>query len=94
MFDRDVLRLLLQQRIEQKGVLKLHSLLFARCLDLLDFAVGQRLRVVENTADERGLAVIDVANKHHSETTGLIDGLQIADCGLRIGNGHLLHFGL
>ena len=65
--DRDVLLLLLEQRIEQEGVLELHPLLADSRLDLLDLAVGQRLGVVENATDERGLAVIDVADEDDAE---------------------------
>ncbi len=65
--DRDVLLLLLEQRIEQEGVFKLHPLLAARRLDLLDLAVRQRLRVVENAADKRGFAVIDMADEDDAE---------------------------
>ena len=89
--DRDVLLLLLEQRIEQEGVFKLHPLLAARRLDLLDLAVGQRLRVVEDAADERGLAVIDVADEDDAEALEIGGvGLRIADCGLRIGCGRHL----
>ena len=42
--DRDVLLLLLEQRIEQEGILELHPLLATGRLDLLDLAVGQRVR--------------------------------------------------
>ena len=66
--NRDVLLLLFKERIKKERILKLHAFFLTRRLDLLHFAIRQRFRVVENTANERGLAVIDVADENDAET--------------------------
>jgi hypothetical protein len=57
---RDVLRLLLQQGVQEERVLKLHPLGPARGLDALLLAVGHRVGVEEQAADQGRLAVVDV----------------------------------
>ena len=59
---RDVLRLLLQERVHQERVLKLHSLRPAGGLDPLRLALRNGMRVEEEPADQRGLAMINVAD--------------------------------
>ena len=66
--DRDVLLLLLRERIEHKGVFERLALRRATRCEALDLALGQRSRFVENPADQRGLAVIDVADKNDLQT--------------------------
>ena len=61
--DRDVLLLLLGERIKHKGVFERFSARCARFAKAFDFALGQRIRVRQNPTDQRGLAVIDVADK-------------------------------
>jgi hypothetical protein len=62
---RDVLRLLLEQRVHEEGILKLHPLGLAGGLDALGLAVGNRVGVEEEPADQGRLSVVDVA--HHDE---------------------------
>jgi hypothetical protein len=64
----DILLLLLEQRIEQKGVFKLHPLLAAGLLDLLHLSFRQRFCVVENATDEGGFPVIHMADENDFET--------------------------
>ncbi len=75
---RDVLRLLLQQGVEQEGVFEFHSLRLAGGLDLLGLAVGQGVGVEEKPADQGGLAMVDVADDHE---------LQMVRAGRRGGGG-------
>ena len=63
--DRNVLLLLLDQRIEQKGIFKFHPLSRARLLHHVDLPCGQRVRILQNPADERGFSMIDVADENN-----------------------------
>jgi len=71
--DGDVLFLFLEQCIEQKRVLKFHPLLLTCRLNLLDLPFRQRVCVVEDPANERGLAVIDVADEDDAKTLSVYD---------------------
>ena len=62
--DRNVLFLLLEQRIEQKGIFKFYPLSRARLLHHLDLPCRQRVRILQNPADERGFSMIDVPDEH------------------------------
>ena len=64
---RDVLRLLLEQGVHQEGVFELHPLGLARGLDPLGLAVGHRVRVEEEPADQGRLAVVDVPDDDEVE---------------------------
>ena len=72
--DRDVLLLLLQQRVEQEGVFEVHALRRASLLDLLDLAVRQRVRVEQQPPDQRRLAMIDMADNDDLELLGVFVG--------------------
>ena len=61
--DRDVLFLLLEQGVEQKREFKFHPFRRARLFDHVDLSVGQRIGVVQDATNERGLAVIYVAHE-------------------------------
>ena len=60
--DGDVLFLLFDQGVEEEGVFELHAFDRAVLADLLHLAVGQGVGVMEEAADEGGLAVVDVAD--------------------------------
>ena len=76
--DRDVLFLLLEQRVEQKRKFKFHPFRRTRLLHHLDLPFRKRVRVLQNPADQRGLAVVNVTDKNN-----LYRQLWIVDCGLR-----------
>ena len=63
--DRDVLFLLFEQRIEQKSKLKFHPFRRARLLHHLDFSLRQGVRVLQNPADQRGLAMINMTDENN-----------------------------
>ena len=65
--DGDVLFLFLEQGIEEKRELELHVFRRARALHLLEFPFGKGIRVVQNSADESRLAVIDVADEDDTQ---------------------------
>ena len=60
--DGDVLFLLFDQGVEEERVFELHAFDRAVLADLLHLAVGQGVGVMEEAADEGGLAVVDVAD--------------------------------
>ncbi len=62
--DSDVLLLLLEQRIEQESEFKFHPLSSAGLFNLVDLAFWKRTGVVQNPANERGLAVVNVADEN------------------------------
>ena len=62
--DRDALRALVLERVEQERVLERLGGARAQRLHLLELALGQRVGVGEQPADDRALAVIDVAADH------------------------------
>ena len=66
--DRDVLVLLLGERIKDKSVLERPALRRARLLQALEFPVWERPRLSKNSPDKRGLAVIDVTDKNDLQT--------------------------
>jgi len=61
--DRDVLLLLLEQRIEKKRVLEFHPFLTTCRLDLFDFSLRQGTRVVKYSPDQGRFAVVDMSDK-------------------------------
>ncbi len=61
--NRNVLLLLLEQGVEHESKLKFHPFRRARLLHHVDLSFRQRIRVVQNAPDERGLAVINVADE-------------------------------
>ena len=67
---RDVLGLLLEQGVEQEGVLELHPLGLAGGLDALGLAFRHGVGVEEEAADQGGLAVVDVADDDQEEVIG------------------------
>jgi hypothetical protein len=80
--DRDVLFLLLEQSIEQKRELKFHSFRRASLLHHVHLSVGQRIGVVQDATDERGLSVIDVAGENDAKRQLRVDtGYWILDTG-------------
>ena len=60
--DGDVLFLLFDQGVEEEGVFEFHAFDRAVLADLVHLAVGQGVGVMEEAADEGGLAVVDVAD--------------------------------
>ena len=60
--DGDALRLLVLERVEQERVLEGPRVLRAHRLDLIELALGQRAGVGHEPADDRALAVVDVAD--------------------------------
>jgi hypothetical protein len=74
--DRDALRALVLERIEQKRILEGLGRARAERTHLLELAVGQRMRIRQQPADDRAFAVIDVsadddihALAHHQRST-------------------------
>ncbi len=65
--DRHPLVALGLQRVHQEGPFERHAAPLADRLDRLELALGQGPRVVEQPADQRRLAVIDVAHDHDLE---------------------------
>ena len=65
--DRDVLVALGLQRVHQIGPLERHAAALRDVRELLELAVGQRAGVVEQTADERGFAVVHVPDDDETE---------------------------
>ncbi len=68
--DGDALLLFFKKRIEQEGVLELFALLPANGLHLFQLAIRERTGVGIETAQQGGLAVIDVPDN---------DDVQISD---------------
>ena len=65
--DRDALRLLVLQGVEQERILERLRVALAVSLDLLELALRQRAGVGKQTADDRALAVIDMAGDHEAQ---------------------------
>jgi hypothetical protein len=63
--DRNVLLLLFEQRIEQERKFKFHPLSRAGLLYFIDFPFWKRASVVQNPANERGLAMINMAHENN-----------------------------
>ena len=72
--DGDVLLLLFDQGVEEEGVFELHAFDRAVLADLLHLAVGQGVGVMEEAADEGGLAVVDVADDDDVHLAMVFDG--------------------
>ena len=72
--DGDVLFLLFDQGVEEEGVFELHAFDGTVLTNLLDLAVRQGVGVVEETADEGGLAVVDVADDDDVHLAMVFDG--------------------
>jgi len=72
--DGDILFLLFNERVEKESIFKLHAFDGTVLTNLLDLAVGQRVGVVEETADEGGLAVVDVADDDDVHLAMVFDG--------------------
>ena len=68
--DGDALGLLVLERVEQEGVLERLRVELALGPDLLELALGQRVGVGQQSADDRALAVIDVADDHDVHPLG------------------------
>ena len=68
--DGDVLVALGLERVHQVGPLERHAAALGDFLELLELALGQRAGVVEQPADERGLAVVHVADDDDFELFG------------------------
>ena len=66
--DRDVLLLLLGERIKDKGVFERLALRRARLPQAVDFPVGERIGLGQNSADQRGFTVIDVTDENDLQT--------------------------
>ena len=64
--DRDVLRLLLKQRIQEEGVLKRHPLLPAGLFHRLQLPLRQGIRVRQQPANQGGFSVVHMAHHHNS----------------------------
>ena len=60
--NRDILLLFLDQGVEQKSIFELHAFGGTVLTDLFDLTVRQGVGVVEEAADEGGLAVVDVTD--------------------------------
>ena len=65
--DGDVLVALGLQRVHQVGELERHAAALRNRDELFVLAVGQRAGVVEEPADERGFAVVDVPHDDEPE---------------------------
>ena len=63
-FDRDALRLLVLERVEQEGVFKGLRVALAVGADSLELALREAARLREEPADDGALAVVDVAGDH------------------------------
>ena len=72
--DGDVLFLLFDQGVEKEGVFEFHAFGRAVLADLVHLAVGQGVGVMEESADEGGLAVVDVADDDDVHLTGVFGG--------------------
>lgn len=73
--NRDVLVTLGLECIHQVRPLERHAAALGNFLKLVQFAIGQRTRVVEQPAHKRGLAVISMPDDHDFELLGRDDGL-------------------
>ena len=73
--DRDALVLLVRQRVEQERVLERLARPLALAPDRFELALRQRVRVGEQPADDRALAVIDVADDDDVEVLAFGRGL-------------------
>ena len=62
--DGDALGLLVLERVEQEGILERLRVELALGADLLELPLGKRAGVGQQAADDRALAVIDVADDH------------------------------
>jgi hypothetical protein len=62
-----VLRLLLEERIQEERILEGHAFGLAGGLDALGVALRHGLRVEQQPPDQGGLAVVDVADHHEIE---------------------------
>ena len=65
--DGDALVALGLERVHQERPFERHAALLAHGLDRLELAVGQRAGVVEQAADQRRLAVVDMADDDDRE---------------------------
>ncbi len=68
--DGDALRLFVLERVEQEGVLERLGVQLALGPHLLELALGERMGVGEQPADDRALAVIDMADDHDVHPLG------------------------
>ena len=68
--DGDALGLLVLERVEQEGVLERLRVELALGPDLLELALGERVGVGQEPADDRALAVVDVADDHDVHPLG------------------------
>ena len=62
--DRDVLRLLLEESVQQECIFELHSFRRTCSLDARDLPFRQRARVVQQAANQGRLAMIHMADEH------------------------------
>ena len=81
--DRDSLRALVLQRVEQKRILERLRRAGAEILDLFEAALRQRARIGEQPADDRALAVVDVP--HDDDPHSRLDLGRIGDGAERVG---------
>ena len=72
--DGDVLFLLFDQGVEKEGVFEFHAFGRAVLADLVHLAVRQGVGVMEESADEGGLAVVDVADDDDVHLAMVFDG--------------------
>ena len=66
--DRNALRLFVFERVEQEGVLEGLRVQLTLGPYLLEFSFRKGTRIGKESADNRALAVIDVADDHDAHT--------------------------
>ena len=65
--DRDILFLLLEQRVKQEREFKLHRFGRAGLFYLVDLAFGERAGVVQDPSNQRRLAMVNVTDENNTQ---------------------------